>query len=168
MQSIPKKKKQSWSSAPWNWFRQSESSHRLAGMPTQRLQPANSSRWPRLIPDPSPNLCSPPQTSKRKPKSRPTPTRQREAQPGQTPTAASVLRPRPLPTSDHIIWDEAGLSPPSSVRVRPQTPTMRGGGANYPSKRRGTIEMCASKKWKMIGKQKGHLHLQSMAENYNG
>lgn len=34
-----------------------------------------------------------------------------------------------LPTSDHIIWEEAGRSPPSSVWVRPHTPTMRGGEA---------------------------------------
>ncbi|KAI3351551.1 hypothetical protein L3Q82_020233 [Scortum barcoo] len=83
---------------------------------------------PKSVHDLSPNLhCV--LTSERKAKSRPTPTRRRQAGPGQTPTAAGILGPRPLPTYDHIIWEEAGLSPPSSVQVRPQTPTMRGGDA---------------------------------------
>lgn len=99
--------------------------------------------WALICPQTSPSAPN----IQRKPKSRPTPTLQREARLGQTPTTASVLGPRPLPTSDHIIWDKAGLSLPSSVQVRPQTPTMRGGGANYPSKRWGTIEMWVSKKW---------------------
>lgn len=56
-------------------------------------------------------------------------TQRRQTEPGQTPTTVGILRPRPLPTSDSIIWEEAGLSPPSSVWVRTQTPTMRGGDA---------------------------------------
>ncbi|KAK9518515.1 hypothetical protein VZT92_023821 [Zoarces viviparus] len=78
----------------------------------------------------------PPFHSVRKPKSRPTPPHADvRAEPGQTPTAppASARFPRPTTSS----WEEAGLSPPSSVWVRPQTPTMRGAGSTkYPSKKR--------------------------------
>ncbi|CAB1413388.1 unnamed protein product [Pleuronectes platessa] len=52
------------------------------------------------------------------------------------------------PTYGRIIWEEAGLSPPSSVRVRPQTPTTRGawgGGTTDASKRCGTMTTCRSK-----------------------
>lgn len=99
-------------------------------------------------------------TSERKAKSRPTPTRRRQAEPGQTPSAAGILGPRPLPTSDHIIWEEAGLSPPSSVRVRPQTPTMRGGDTQIIPPNAEEQWKCADPKIKKsLGNQKRHLHL---------
>lgn len=37
--------------------------------------------------------------------------------------------PRQLPTPELIIWEEAGLRAPASVRVRSRTPTRRGGDA---------------------------------------
>lgn len=50
-------------------------------------------------------------------------------------------RASPLPTSNHIIWEEAGLLPPSSVGVRPRTPTMRRGGDAQAKRNNGDVQI---------------------------
>lgn len=159
---------QSWSSLSWLSDHDPETSsaklnlHHWPGQtPTQTphpkisRQPTVTSIHPRSVPKPPPSV-----TSKRKARSRPTPTQPRQAEPGQTPTAVGILGPRPLPTSDHIIWEEAGLLPPSSVWVRPQTPTTRGGDAQIiPPNTEEQWQRVDPKTEKSLEKQRRHLHI---------